>query len=243
MGKIALVTGSTHNMGKATAEALSADGTHVIITSRHADEAAAVASGLPSPGSSYAVDFSDAGQIEGLFALIKKEFGRLDILVNSLATTQNESILDCTVENWDYTLNTNLRSYFLCIKHAALLMKEHGGGSIVNMTVSNDRGVKNKFSYGVSKGAIYALTRAAALDLAQYNIRVNAVGSGLVGTPVGSKEHPERANRPYENARIPAGHIGEPADVARAVRFLLSDEAKFIYGQIVPVDGGMSAGM
>jgi NAD(P)-dependent dehydrogenase (short-subunit alcohol dehydrogenase family) len=243
MAKIALVTGSTHNMGKATAEALSADGCHVIITSRHADEAAAVAAGLPNPGSPYAVDYSDAAQIEGLFAYLKKEFGRLDILVNSLATTLNESILDCTVENWDYTLNTNLRSYFLCIKHAAELMKENGGGSIVNMTVSSDRGVKNKFSYVVSKGGIYFLTRAAALDLAQYHIRVNAVGSGLVGTPVGSKEHPERANRAYENSRIPAGHIGEPADVARAVRFLLSDEAKFIYGQILPVDGGMSVGM
>jgi len=243
MQKIALVTGSTHNMGKATAEALSADGCHVIVTSRHGDEAAAVAAGLPTPGSSYAVDLSDPAQIEGLFAHIKQEFGRLDILVNSLASTQNESILDCTVETWDYTLATNLRSYFLCIKYAALLMKENGGGSIVNMTVSSDRGVKNKFSYVVSKGGIYFLTRAAALDLAPFNIRVNAVGSGLVGTPVGSKEHPERANRPYENSRIPAGHIGDPTDVARAVRFLLSDEARFIYGQILSVDGGMSVGM
>ncbi|MCJ7606179.1 MAG: SDR family oxidoreductase [Dehalococcoidales bacterium] len=243
MQSVALVTGSTHNMGKAIAETLSADGHYVIITSRNADEASAVADSLPHPGTSYAVDFSDAGEIAGLFSFIRTDIGRLDILVNSLATTRNESILECSLENWDYTVDTNLRSYFLCIKYAAEMMKTQGGGNIVNMTVSSDRGVKNKFSYVVSKGAIYFLTRAAALDLAPFNIRVNAVGSGLVGSPVGSKENPERNTRSYENPRIPAGHTGDPMDVARAVRFLLSEEASYIYGAVLPVDGGMNIGL
>jgi NAD(P)-dependent dehydrogenase (short-subunit alcohol dehydrogenase family) len=122
-------------------------------------------------------------------------------------------------------------------------MKEAGGGNIVNITISGKRGTKDKFSYVVSKGGIGFLTMSAALDLAPFNIRVNAVGSGLVGTPVGTKEFPERNNRPYESPGIPAGHIGEPQDIANAVSFLLSDKAKYIYGAILPVDGGMNSAL
>jgi 3-oxoacyl-[acyl-carrier protein] reductase len=237
--KIALVTGSTHNMGKATAEVLSQDGFHVIVTSRHEDEAKAQAQKLPNKGSYYVIDYADVAQIKGLFAFIKKTFGRLDVLVNSLAYTRNESILDCTLDIWEQTINTNLRSYFLCTKYAAEIMQTHGGGSIINMTVSSTRGAKDKFSYMVSKGGIKSMTMSAALDLAPFNIRVNAVGSGLVGTPVGHKDFPERA-RPYQIESIPAGHRGDPSDVAHAISFLVSEKAKYIYGAILPVDGGMN---
>ena len=117
MEKIALVTGSTHNMGRAIAETLSRDGFLVIVTSRHEDEAKEVAENLPKKGTHYKIDFSDAKQIENLFSFIKDKFGRLDVLVNSLAYTKNESILDCTLEIWEKTINTNLRSYFLCTKY------------------------------------------------------------------------------------------------------------------------------
>jgi 3-oxoacyl-[acyl-carrier protein] reductase len=244
MEKVALVTGSTHNMGKAIAETLSGDGYMVIVTSRHEDEARAVAESLPKKGTYYKVDFSDAKQIEGLFTFIKEKFGRLDVLVNSLAYTKNESILDCTLEIWEKTINTNLRSYFLCTRYAAEIMKGLGGGNIVNITISGRRGTRDKFSYVVSKGGVGFLTMSAALDLAPYNIRVNAVGSGLVGTPVGTKEFPERKKtRPYESPAVPAGHIGEPRDVANAVSFLLSDKAKYIYGALIPVDGGMNSSL
>jgi NAD(P)-dependent dehydrogenase (short-subunit alcohol dehydrogenase family) len=241
--KVALVSGSTHNMGKAIAEVLSSAGYFVVVTSRHEDEARNVADNLPAKSTYYALDFSDAGQIEKLFSFIKTTCGRLDVLVNSLAYTQNESIMDCTLDIWERTINTNLRSYFLCTKYAAELMKARGGGSIVNITVSSQRGTRDKFSYTVSKGGINSLTIAAAVDLAPFNIRVNAVGSGLVGTPVGSKEFPERNNRQHHNSRIPAGHIGEPEDVAQAVLFLLSEKAKYIYGAILPVDGGLNISM
>jgi NAD(P)-dependent dehydrogenase (short-subunit alcohol dehydrogenase family) len=240
MGKTALVTGSTSNIGKAIAETLSRQGFHVVVTSRNEEEARSVAANLPLPGSWFRTDFSDVKSIESLFDFIKKELNRLDVLVNSVAYTKNESIFECDLETWEYTINTNLRSYYLCTKLASEMMKGQGGGCIVNVTVSSARAIKNKFSYTVSKGGINSLTMSAAIDLAPFNIRVNAVGSGLVGTPVGYREF---VNRPYENPRVPLGHIGAPEDVAAATAFLVSHAAAYITGAILPVDGGVNAAL
>lgn len=240
MDKVALVTGSTNNIGKAIAETLARQGLLVIVTSRHGEEAKAVAAALPGEGAFFETDFSDAEEVERLFSFVREKFGRLDVLVNNVAYTRNESILDCDHATWKQTMDTSLTSYYLCTKSAAEIMKTHGDGSIVNITVSAQSGVKQKFSYMVAKGGVNALTLCAALDLAPFNIRVNAVGSGMVGTPVGYREY---GNRPHENARIPAGHIGEPEDIAEAVAFLVSERAKYIYGAILPVDGGLNLGL
>jgi NAD(P)-dependent dehydrogenase (short-subunit alcohol dehydrogenase family) len=237
MEKVALVTGSTNNVGKSIAEALSRDGFRVMVTSRHESEAREVAEHLTKPGSYYGVDFSDAAQIADLFDYVKKSQGRLDVLVNNVACTKNETILDCSLETWEQTINTNLRSYFLCTKYAAEIMKEGGGGNIINITISAARGGKNKFSYIVSKGGISSLTGCAAADLAPYNIRVNAVGIGPTGSPVGSKDSPER-KRGYEYSGSLTGHVGDPADVAQAVSYLVSEKSKYIYGAVLNVDGG-----
>jgi NAD(P)-dependent dehydrogenase (short-subunit alcohol dehydrogenase family) len=239
MEKVALVTGSTNNIGKGIAESLSRDGFRVIITSRHENEAKQIAEHLPAIGGYYQVDFSDAGQIEALFCFIKKSYGRLDVLVNNVAYTENESILDCTLEIWERTINTNLRSYFLCTRYAAEIMKECGGGNIVNITVGggDGGGSKNKFAYTVSKGGVNSLTKCAAADLAPFNIRVNAISIGPTGSPVGSKEHPDR-KRNYSSPQTLAGHIGKPEDIANAVSFLVSDRGSYIYSAIIPVNGG-----
>jgi len=237
MEKIALVTGSTNNIGRAVAEVLARQGYHVVVTSRHDEEARAVAEGLARKSCWYVADFSDVDAIENLFNFVRERFHRLDVLVNNVAFTKNESILACDLATWEYTINTNLRSYYLCTKFAAEIMKGNGGGAIVNITVSSTRGVKDKFSYMVSKGGVNFLTMSAALDLAPFGIRVNAVGSGLVGTPVGYREF---VDRPYQNHRIPVGHIGDPEDVAQAVAFLASDNAKYIVGALLPVDGGFN---
>jgi len=240
MEKVALVTGSTSNIGKAIAEVLAGNGFHVIVTSRHEEEARTVSENLPKKGSYFAVDFAHASSIEKLFAFIRDRLGRLDVLVNNVAYTQNESILGCDMEIWECTINTNLRSYFLCTKLAAEIMKAQGGGAVVNVSISGARGTKNKFSYVVSKGGVNYLTMCAAIDLAPFNIRVNAVGSGMVGTAVGHRDY---ANRPYQNERVPIGHIGEPRDVAEAVAFLVSDKAKYAVGALLPIDGGLNASM
>jgi NAD(P)-dependent dehydrogenase (short-subunit alcohol dehydrogenase family) len=239
MERVALVTGSTNNVGKGIAERLSKDGFLVIVTSRHGDEAKEIADHLSMKGDYCQVDFSNAEQIASLFSFLKEKYGRLDVLVNNVAYTKNESIMDCTIETWEYTINTNLRSYYLCTRYAVEIMKEHGGGNIVNITVSGKGGSKNKFSYLVSKGGVNSLTMSAALDLASFNIRVNAVSISVTGTPVGQKDFPERT-RKYENPAIPAGHIGEPSDVANAVSFLVSEKARYVYGAILAVDGGSS---
>jgi NAD(P)-dependent dehydrogenase (short-subunit alcohol dehydrogenase family) len=237
MEKIALVTGSTNNIGKAIAEVLAQQGFDVIVTSRNEEEAKAVSEKLAKKGSYFRVDFSEVSAIERLFNFIKERFQRLDVLVNNVAHTKNESILDCDLTTWEYTINTSLRSYYLCTKFAAEMMKRQGGGAIVNITISSTRGTKDKFSYTTSKGGVNNLTMCAAIDLAPFNIRVNAVGSGLVGTPVGYREY---VNRPFKNERIPIGHIGEPEDVAEAVAFLVSEKAKYIVGTILAVDGGLN---
>jgi len=237
MEKIALVTGSTNNIGKAIAEVLAGQGFHVIVTSRHGEEAKSVSESLPKKGSWFEVDFSEVSTIENLFKFVKDKCQRLDVLVNNVAYTKNESISDCDLATWEYTINTNLRSYYLCTKLASEIMKGNGGGAIVNITVSSTRGSKDKFSYSVSKGGINSLTMCAAIDLAPFAIRVNAVGSGLVGTPVGYREY---VGRPFKNQRIPVGHIGEPEDVAEGVAFLVSDKAKYIVGALLPVDGGFN---
>ena len=237
MERIALVTGSTNNVGKAIAEALSRDGFTVIVSSRHEKDAEDVATHLARKGNHYCVDFASAEQIAKLFEWIRKTYGRLDVLVNNVAHTSNESILECTLETWERTINTNLRSYFLCTKYAAEIMKTHQGGNVVNITISMARGIRNKFSYAVSKGGINSLTGCAAADLAPYGIRVNSVGIGPTGTPVGSKEYPDR-KRGEPNPASVTGRIGHPEEIAAAVSFLVSDKASYIWGTIVNVDGG-----
>lgn len=237
MTRIALVTGSTSNIGKAIAERLAEDGYHVIVTSRHGEEAEDVASSLQTPGSGFEVDFADPVDIQALFDHVREEFGRLDVLVNNVATSPKKSVLECDQEAWDYTMHTNLRSYFLCSREAGKLMTDAGEGSIVNVTIARTGGTAGKVAYSVSKAAIKMLTYCSALDLAPHGVRVNAVGSGLVGTPVG---HEGMAHRSEDNDRVPVGHVGDPADLADAVGYLVSDEAEYVVGAVLPVDGGKS---
>jgi NAD(P)-dependent dehydrogenase (short-subunit alcohol dehydrogenase family) len=231
--KIALVTGSTHNIGLATARAFAREGAKVIVHSRHEEDAKTIAEEIH--GDFFAADVAQPDQVSAMFAHIKTKHSRIDVLVNSVAHSSKGGILDVTLEEWNRIMAINLTGYFLCVQHAGKMMKQQGGGSIINISAgSGERSSPGGAAYSVSKGAINSLTRQAAVDLAP-TVRVNGLISGLVGTPIGQKD---MGNRKPEYDIIPLRRIGRPEDVAEAAVFLASDKASYITNSILPVDGG-----
>ena len=197
--KIALVTGSTHNIGLGIALAFGREGAKVVVHSRHEEDARKVAQQIH--GDYFVADVSDPEQIAAMFGHVRDQHGRLDILVNSVAHSSEAGVLEVGLDEWHRILKINLTGYFLCIQYAGKMMKEQGGGVMINISAgSGERSSPGGAAYSVSKGAVNALTRQAAVDLAPYNIRVNGIISGLVGTPIGQKE---MGNRKPEYDMIP----------------------------------------
>jgi 3-oxoacyl-[acyl-carrier protein] reductase len=231
--KIALVTGSTHNIGLAIARAFAREGAKVIVHSRHEEDAKKIAEEIN--GDFFAADVASPEQTAALFDHIKKKHGRLDILVNSVAQSSSAGVLETSLEEWNRIMTINLTGYFLCIQHAGKMMKEQGSGAIINISAgSGERSSPGGAAYSVSKGAINSLTHQAAADLAP-TVRVNGVISGLVGTPIGRND---MGKRKPEYDIIPLRRIGRPEEVAEAAIFLASDKASYITNSILPVDGG-----
>jgi NAD(P)-dependent dehydrogenase (short-subunit alcohol dehydrogenase family) len=232
--KIALVTGSTNNIGLEIARAFAREGAKVIVHSRHEEDAKGVAEEIG--GDYFAADVSKPEELEQLFDHVQQKHRRLDILVNTVAHSTKNDILETTLAEWNRIMAINLTGYFICIQHAARIMKDNGGGVIINISAgSGERGSPGTAVYSISKGAINALTRQAAVDLAPHKIRVNAVISGIVGTPLGKRE---MGSRKLEYDNIPLKRIGRPEEVAEAVLFLVSEKAGYITNAILPVDGG-----
>jgi NAD(P)-dependent dehydrogenase (short-subunit alcohol dehydrogenase family) len=231
--KIALVTGSTHNIGLGIARAFAHEGAKVVVHSRHENDAKKIAQEFA--GDYFAADVAQPDQVTAMFDHIHKNHGRLDILVNSVAHSSKAGVLDLSLEEWNRIMAINLTGYFLCIQHAGKMMKERGSGVIINISAgSGERSSPGGAAYSVSKGAINSLTRQAAVDLAP-QIRVNGLISGLVGTPIGQKD---MGSRKPEYDLIPLRRIGRPEDVAEAAVFLASEKASYITNTILPVDGG-----
>ncbi len=232
--KIALVTGSTNNIGLEIARAFAREGAKVIVHSRHEEDAKGVAEEIG--GDYFAADVSKPEELEQLFDHVQQKHRRLDILVNTVAHSTKNDILETSLAEWNRIMAINLTGYFICIQHAARIMKDNGGGVIINISAgSGERGSPGTAVYSISKGAINALTRQAAVDLAPHKIRVNAVISGIVGTPLGKRE---MGSRKLEYDNIPLKRIGRPEEVAEAVLFLVSEKAGYITNAILPVDGG-----
>jgi NAD(P)-dependent dehydrogenase (short-subunit alcohol dehydrogenase family) len=216
--KIALVTGSTHNIGLGIARAFAREGAKVIVHSRHEEDAKKIAGEIA--GDYFAADVANPEEVAAMFDHIRRQHRRLDILINSVAHSSKGGVLDVSVDEWNRIMAINLTGYFLCIQHAGRMMKEQRGGNIINISAgSGERSSLGGAAYSVSKGAINSLTRQAAVDLAPYSIRVNGIVSGLVGTPIGQKD---MGNRKPKYDTIPLRRIGEPADVAEAAVFLAS---------------------
>ncbi len=244
-GKVAIVTGGGKGIGKAIALGLAEAGTKVMIAARTQAEIETVAGEIRARGGEAAWRVTDVSQNDQVEALVKatvETFGRLDLLINNAARSFLRPLLELREDGFDKIFDTNVKGTFLLSRAAARVMKEQGGGRIVNITtVGAVRGGVMMGVYHASKAAVKMLTMCMAAEWAPYNISVNAVGPGLTRThfsqPIWGNPEVER----QIVMRIPKGRLAEPQDIVGAVLFLCSDSAGFITGQSLYVDGGTLA--
>ncbi|MHB1356523.1 MAG: 3-oxoacyl-[acyl-carrier-protein] reductase [Anaerolineae bacterium] len=242
-GKVALVTGSSRGIGRAVAIELGARGCHVVVN-YHANEAAAqeVATVIREKGSEALVvgaDVSVGADVQRLVDATVTAFGGLDILVNNAGITRDGLSLRMSEADWDAVLDTNLKSAFLCCKAAQKVMLRKRYGRIVNLgSVSGLIGNAAQVNYSSAKAGLVGLTKALARELALRNITVNLVAPGYVVTDMTSGLSPELVQKAL--ALIPLQRLAQPQDIAHAVAFLVSDDAAYITGQVLSVDGGMA---
>ncbi|MEJ5377431.1 MAG: SDR family oxidoreductase [bacterium] len=244
-GKVGIVTGGGKGIGKAIALGLAEAGAKLMIAARTQAEIEATAAEIRAKGGEAAwrvTDVSLSDQVEALVTATVETFGRLDLLINNAARSFLRPLLELREDGFDKIFDTNVKGTFLLSRAAARVMKEQGGGRIVNITtVGAVRGGVMMGVYHASKAAVKMLTMCMAAEWAPYNISVNAVGPGLTRThfsqPIWSNPEVER----QIVMRIPKGRLAEPQDIVGAVLFLCSDSAGFITGQSLYVDGGTLA--
>jgi 3-oxoacyl-[acyl-carrier protein] reductase len=242
--KVAIVTGSGRGIGREIALRFAAEGAKVIVADIDANTAQATANLICDAGQaarSVPVDIATAGSVEELIHQTLAHFGRLDILVNNAGVALNKPVLSTTLEEWQRLLNVNLTGTFLCAQAAARVMVRQGRGRIVNVaSISGQRGGQGRAAYGAAKAGVIQLTRVMAVELGSRGVTVNAVSPGPVDTDQSRSTHTPATRRSYHE-RIPVGRYGELAEIAAAALFLASDEASFVNGAILNVDGGFNA--
>ncbi len=243
-GKTAIVTGASRGIGRATAIALAECGARVVLAARNAERLAGVVGEITAAGGeAFAVpmDVADAEQIKSGFKQALAKLGRLDILVNNAAITRDGLALRMKPDDWDAVLRTNLTAAHQCIQQALAAMTRQRSGRIINVTsVVAQTGNAGQANYVAAKAGLIGLTRAIATEYASRNITVNAVAPGFIATPM--TDVLSDKIKEEMNARIPLGRIGADRDVAVAICFLASDEAGYITGHVLNVNGGMYMG-
>ena len=242
-GKVAIVTGAAHGIGRAIAERYGAEGATVVVADVDAQGAEAVAAGIRGSGGSAVAMLTDVSRkesVDRLYDETLERFGTVDVVVNNAGLTNTERhFLEGDEAWWDRIHAVNLKGTFLSGLRAAQHMARHGGGTIINVSSGGaTRAHRGNAAYDATKGGIEALTRAMAVDLAPYGIRVNALIPGAIDT----KGMPTEAKAERGKA-IPMGRMGEPEDMTGAAVFLASDDAAYVTGQMIAVDGGILAAM
>jgi len=240
-GKAALVTGAGRGIGQAIADRLAAEGAAVVVSDvdlAHAEQAVRELTAQGRQALAVRADVSDLRQVQQMFRKVAERLGRLDILVNNAGIIRRGSLDDHPDTDWELVLAVNLKGTYYCSREAARVMKERGYGRIVNISsVAGKVGdITSAPSYGPSKGAVNALTKSLARELAPYGITVNAVAPHAIETEMSAEWSEEK--RRSVLAQIPVGRLGKPEEVAAAVVFLASDEAGFITGEILDLNGG-----
>ncbi|ALM10176.1 MAG TPA: hypothetical protein DDX11_02500 [Candidatus Peribacter riflensis] len=247
-GKVALVTGAMRGMGKADAIALAGQGATVIVTDIDLKACEEVVKEITAAGgkaAAFALNVTDKKQMDGVFDAVIKQYKKLDILVNNAGIFKPKPALELTEEEWQQTIDINLKGYFLCAQRAAKEMVKQKYGRIINIAsiASGQVGVgfMGSAHYSATKGGVIGMTETMALEWGPLGITVNAIGPGAIDTPMvaGIKSSPE-AMKMITN-RVPLKRMGTPEEIAAAVVFLASDEASYVNGATLFVDGGYLA--
>ena len=239
--KVALVTGSSQGIGRETALALSEAGAKVAVAARNEGKLAALVEEIAAKsGEAFAVklDVADAEQIKAVFKAVLEKFGKLDILVNNAAITRDGLAMRMKQEDWEAVLRTNLTGAHLCTQQALATMMRARAGRIINIvSVVARTGNPGQANYVAAKAGLIGLTKAIAMEIASRNITVNAVAPGFIETPM-TDVLPDKVKEELKT-RIPLGRMGAARDVAAAIVFLASDEAGYITGHVLDVNGGL----
>jgi NAD(P)-dependent dehydrogenase (short-subunit alcohol dehydrogenase family) len=239
--KVAIITGAARGIGQAIAEGFAREGAHVIIADILGEQAEQTAMTITHEGGqalAVAVNLTDLNTHESLVNTALQQFGQLDILVNNAAIERREPFLAATLAVWEETLNINLRApYFLAQRAAQAMLPK--GGKIINIASIHDwQPLHNLSIYSITKGGIMMLTKSLALELAEHNINVNAISPGAILTDLNRGVLTAETYKAKITAKIPKGRIGTPADIAGAAIFLASDQADYVTGTTLYVDGG-----
>lgn len=245
-GKVGVVTGAAMGIGKGAAVALAREGAAVVVADLNDEAGEATVQAIRDAGGRAVFQHTDVSQTTDVQAAVERavsEYGGLDILVNNAARAIPGSVVDATEESWNQVLNINLTSVWRGMKFAIPHMMQRGAGAIVNVSsVQSLVGFQGWAAYAAAKGAINALTQQAAADYSKHNIRINAVIPGTIMTPMNEKifaetEDPDKLIATWNGMHL-LGRFGEIDEVANAILFLASDEASFITGTLLRVDGG-----
>jgi NAD(P)-dependent dehydrogenase (short-subunit alcohol dehydrogenase family) len=246
--KVVIITGGALGIGKATSKMFAGEGATVAVTDILDKDGESLTSEINHYGGKarfWKLDVSDEEQVKKVFGEVKNEFGKIDVLVNNAGISGvNKPTHEITEDEWDKLMEINVKGVFFCTKHAIPAMKENGGGNIVNLSsIYGIIGAPDVPPYHASKGAVRLMTKTDALLYAKDKIRVNSVHPAYIWTPLVEKmgkESEEGVEKFRENldSLHPIGHVGEPDDIAYGIVYLASDEAKFVTGSELVIDGG-----
>ncbi len=243
-GRVAFVTGASQGIGRACALKLAAEGATVAVAARHQGKLNELVNEITAAGgkaAAFALDVTDEEQVKSVIKAGAAQFGKIDILVNNAGITRDQLVMRMKRADWDAVLATNLTSAYLCIQQVSVSMLKQRWGRIINIaSVFGQMGQAGQANYSASKAGLIGLTMAIARELGSRNITCNAVAPGFIETAMTEalgEEFKQNAAK-----QIPLGRVGLPADVANAVAFLASEEAAYITGHVLNVNGGMLMG-